>query len=73
MGGVGGVGFAQSFSCPTSNYSWVEVTLQLSWGFDNILKPNTYLQIKILELENLLQYKILFVGILFSKLSQVPA
>ena len=34
--GWGGVGwFAQSFSCSTSNYSWVEVTLQLSWGFDN--------------------------------------
>jgi len=26
------VGFAQSFSCPTSNY--IEVTLLLSWGCD---------------------------------------
>ena len=29
-------GFAQSFSCPTSNY--IEVRLPLSWGCDNSMK-----------------------------------
>ena len=33
MGWGGGVGFAQSFSCQTSNY--IEVRLSLSWGCDN--------------------------------------
>ena len=33
-GVVGWVGFAQSFSCPTSNY--IEVRLSLSWGCDNM-------------------------------------
>ena len=32
--GWGGVGFAQSFSCQTSNY--IVVRLSLSWGCDNI-------------------------------------
>ena len=37
--GLGGVGwYLQSFLCPTSNYCWIEVTLQLSWGFDNTAK-----------------------------------
>ena len=33
VGWWGGVGFAQSFSCQTSNY--IEVRLSLSWGCDN--------------------------------------
>ena len=41
-GGV--VWFAQSFSCPTSNY--IEVTLLLSWGCDNIADMDKCLQDK---------------------------